>query len=259
MDYLRSGYRTYIRLHPDSDPVPIKWYRAPKGARVFPGPHRHGSLNWEDDKENSGLGEQSVAPRPYFNGKAPARYRGDRPCGPRYLLTGEKGPKPVTPLNLANGNPTCCPTVPDPVLLPSKAVITKYRGNVPLSCSACGSVPAILVCSVTYVDGPGGRFTGARFNLVWNGTLLYGRLEWDAEWYLEATLSCLGPGGTIVLVLAAIWRENPVFNSYTTVFATSSVTETCGSSYHFTGISSPGSGDEATRSIRVDLDPLHEE
>lgn len=106
---LRSCYLTRMRLAPGVE-LDVRWYFAPSGAKVFPGVHAFGSLNYEDppavDRPEQ-IGEVADLPHQWtqgfegrFTGQCHAgtdsQWRGAIPVG-----------TPQLPLRL-NGVPTAC-------------------------------------------------------------------------------------------------------------------------------------------------------
>jgi len=212
MDYLRSGYRTEMRMQAGQEPVPVRWFRVGKDRPVFPEPHRFGSLNWEDDHENDGIGEQSAPERTYDKGKPPAIFIGTRPCGPIELFRGQTPDKPVTPLRYVMGVPECCKTAPAPSILGNPGAITAYRGRVPLGCSSCANVPGALNARLVYLDGLPGIFTGFQVNVYWNGSFLEGTRPWNAEWNpVVVGLTCAGIDNQLFGLVTATFVPNPSF------------------------------------------------
>ena len=51
VDFIRSCYTVDMILRRGDLPVRVRWYRAPDGAEVFPGPHLYSSTNWEEEGE----------------------------------------------------------------------------------------------------------------------------------------------------------------------------------------------------------------
>lgn len=82
MDCLRSCYSTTMRLDAAGRERQIRWYFTPQDAKLFPGPHRYGSLNWEPSPPiNPGVGE-IPGDRPYYKGYPPVALSGQSPDGP---------------------------------------------------------------------------------------------------------------------------------------------------------------------------------
>jgi len=70
MDYLRSCYRTHIKPFPDSDlVVPIVWYRAAQGARVYTPSTPFRSSTWElPDGQPRPFPTGEIGPRTWYSG-----------------------------------------------------------------------------------------------------------------------------------------------------------------------------------------------
>jgi hypothetical protein len=103
MDMLRSGYVCNMRLWDDPAIITrVRWFRAAKMAKPFPQWHRFASLNWEDPKANTGLGEQYPGSRPWNNGVNSLGYLGQNFCGTvqAFQQGGRAGIDPPLPLDV---------------------------------------------------------------------------------------------------------------------------------------------------------------
>ena len=98
MDYLRSGYRTRMRLFKDSDySIPVIWYRADPSAEVYRASSRFRSWNWQTRPTTPGVGEET-GPRPYYDGHTPFLVDGRNPVGtPRQFREGSIQGDPFFP------------------------------------------------------------------------------------------------------------------------------------------------------------------
>lgn len=87
VDFLRFGYHAQMRTVHGQPPVPVVWFRVPKGRPIFSGPSVFRSRNWESDHFNDGIGEQEGLPcccrrqLDWYRGMAPAPYKGLMYCG----------------------------------------------------------------------------------------------------------------------------------------------------------------------------------
>jgi hypothetical protein len=111
MDFMRSSYSTSMQFDDDGHiVVPITWYEALPGAKVFPGEHRYGSDVWQPNGlVGLGPGEYWQAPKVWNNGAAPGLFRGTgSPCGPIEWFR-DGCPSDAPPLQLdSRGFPVCC-------------------------------------------------------------------------------------------------------------------------------------------------------
>ena len=110
MDYLRTCYRTRMRLWSDRpDTVPVRWFRCDAGAKPFPGRHRFSSRVWREDKtQNFPIGESQNA-REYDKGLNRLGYRGLSFCGRKeaFAAGGRAGADKEIVTN-ADGSTPCC-------------------------------------------------------------------------------------------------------------------------------------------------------
>jgi hypothetical protein len=84
MDFIRSCYSTKARFFADSDRESnIRWYFAEDGAKVFPGRHVFGSLNYGDaDYAPPGpVGELAGRPRTWRDGSVDPAFPTQAPDG----------------------------------------------------------------------------------------------------------------------------------------------------------------------------------
>lgn len=63
-NYIRTGYRTQVRFAKGSPPVEVRFYRAPKKAKLFPGEHMGLTRDWFNYSPDIG----EVGPRVYDKG-----------------------------------------------------------------------------------------------------------------------------------------------------------------------------------------------
>lgn len=112
MDRIRSCYSTLCNFGA-GQVGEITWFWAHPKAKIFPGLHRFGSLNWLPAAiPDAGPGEILGAPRVWRNGSSPVVPLGQEPDGPvEDALTGNNPDHPYLTLN-ADGIPATC--VPDP-------------------------------------------------------------------------------------------------------------------------------------------------
>jgi hypothetical protein len=116
---LRSCYSTTARFFADRPDIvlPITWYFCPPGAKVAPGPHRFGSLNWLGDKKTpSPIGEVVGAKRPWSNGATPAGALGVAPCQDVEAFHDGVPYVPSANYPIVNGVKACC-LPPNPCFL----------------------------------------------------------------------------------------------------------------------------------------------
>jgi len=162
MDISRFATRHDAIFFRDSNIViPIKWYRAPEGAKFFPVPHKWGHLSWYSRPwEATGVGEIYGAADRWFNGATPPGVTGEHFHGT--LEDYENGCKfdpdhltPRTPFGL----PTECtggPVPPLPIeidlcgegtyyLSRTLKMTVKIRQDPPSPCSPDGEVTFPLV------------------------------------------------------------------------------------------------------------------
>jgi hypothetical protein len=117
MDWVRRGYRTKMRLWADKpDLVEVRWFRAPKGAKFFPGPHAFTSrqlypIEYKDDEFPVGEVPGKTA---YDDGQNVSGYVGTNFCGrvEAFLLGGVTGVDQGIPTG-PGGAAACC-NVADP-------------------------------------------------------------------------------------------------------------------------------------------------
>jgi len=139
MDYLRTAYKTTFRWN-QTDPhtSTVRWYRAPTGARIFPGQHRFGSANYSRQViPESPFGEQKTAARTWDRGNTTPGIHGTNFCGdPSLYILG--APVLGSPIDSrADGQPACCDG-PSAVVVPCcpgvglsqhmRAVLTNGQG-----------------------------------------------------------------------------------------------------------------------------------
>ena len=115
MDMLRTAYTTTIKPWRDSDiTVSIRWFRADPLAQPFPAEHRFGSLDWENDHNNSGLGEQRPPRGGYDRGANFDSYMGVNFCGSleAFKNGGTIGVDPALVLDSAGRSVGCARPLP---------------------------------------------------------------------------------------------------------------------------------------------------
>lgn len=112
MDWIRTGYRTKMRLWADRpDEVEVRWFRAADGADFFPGAHSFTSRDWLPfvfKDEPFPVGEV-VGPRSWDPGVNLVGYPGRNFCGrpEAYLTGGVTGLDPEIHTT-GDGNAPCC-------------------------------------------------------------------------------------------------------------------------------------------------------
>jgi len=109
MDFIRSCYATTMVFQPGGAAIPVRWYFAPKGAKLFPRAHAFFSRNWEDKGDQfDTIGEQPGL-RPWRNGIGPNLVRGDGVCASVEQLSGDAVTLGSTGVDIySNGVPVCC-------------------------------------------------------------------------------------------------------------------------------------------------------
>lgn len=98
--------------------VRVRWYRAPPGAKVFPGRHMFGLGYWDMDRlEWPGLGQIEPPALKYDTGWTPPTAHGLHVCGrPQDYLDGLDITAAGPPVRYDRwGIPTCCPGAGAPV------------------------------------------------------------------------------------------------------------------------------------------------
>lgn len=114
-DLIRTCYSRPCKFFNNSDvEIPIRWYRAPAGAKVFPGPQKFNSLHWYAFPWHAeGTGEVYGGSVTYDNGSTPAGVTGQGFFGPaEYFRNGAPfNPGNVTP-RLPSGPAVECVTCP---------------------------------------------------------------------------------------------------------------------------------------------------
>lgn len=118
MDVLRTSYKKSANYFLDSNiDATIVWYKAPLGAKIFPGPHKWGSLFWyKFPWEASGVGENYDSGYTYSKGATPPTAFGRHYFGPlEYFREG----CPYDPTNVtvrdAYGLAVACAQPDDPI------------------------------------------------------------------------------------------------------------------------------------------------
>lgn len=118
MDYLRSCYRSSMRLYPDRPDILTagRWYFCPDGAKDIPYNHRFASSVWDPGGFDPPTDLGEVLPRgPWTNGVAPSWATGQHFCGARDVW--ERGlpyaDRPGLLLD-AQGRPQCCAAPREP-------------------------------------------------------------------------------------------------------------------------------------------------
>lgn len=119
---IRTAYRSKMRLWADSDELtPGRWFRAPPGAKMFPGPHRITSAWWRDPhRPDPEVGEVFEPKLRYDKGSNVNGYTGQAICGSEESIrTGGAHQRDPGLLTRANGSSPCCfGGPPGPVPLP---------------------------------------------------------------------------------------------------------------------------------------------
>lgn len=109
MDYLRSAYTSYMVFRTGDPPVKVTWFRAKKGAALFPTPHNFYSSNWNHRDYHAGdIGEQEVID-PWIEPATLARGAVQNTCTipPTWWLTGIPAGNQA-PATDGAGVPLCC-------------------------------------------------------------------------------------------------------------------------------------------------------
>jgi len=83
-DFVRSCYTRQCNFFTGGgNPLTIRWYRCPPGAKPLPFPSSFMSLNWNPRPyEMTGIGEIWTGPPKWSNGRTPPTARGQSPFGP---------------------------------------------------------------------------------------------------------------------------------------------------------------------------------
>jgi hypothetical protein len=134
MDVMRSAYRVNMRFTPGGPLVPVQWYFAKPGAKVF-GDHGFMSLNWEDDPELPGaVGEDRGTSPSWFYGWSPSTLNGKCPKCYDPSLFGPLG----MPTGLLFDNPVDSSNVPAPCWQCQQA--QSQLGDVSTYVNSCGGL-----------------------------------------------------------------------------------------------------------------------
>lgn len=116
MDVGRFAYSRPCRFYADHPEIvgKITWYKAPPGAKFFPGPHKFGQRTWLDDQTvDFPLGEINLDPLTWSNGKTPTRPGGQQFCGKQeYFSQGCPIDQAGTLPRDYQGIALCCPQRP---------------------------------------------------------------------------------------------------------------------------------------------------
>jgi len=124
MDVMRRAYPTTMRFfREDALEIPVRWYRAPSSAKLFPGLNAFGTSIWDDQRlanPNDGVGEIRKDFQAWNRGITPPGITGQSFCGtiedfelglppPVPLAGGALGLiGPATGTADAFGIPSCC-------------------------------------------------------------------------------------------------------------------------------------------------------
>jgi hypothetical protein len=110
VDVLRHGYKH--KMYWDAAKTmssDVIWYKAPDGAKAFPGISTFGSeiydgVHWW----NPGAGEDDASKSSWYNSAIPGPFKGQHFCGdPEWWQDGCPTDAPLIPVNSA-GLPACC-------------------------------------------------------------------------------------------------------------------------------------------------------
>lgn len=140
VDYIRTCYVEKMKVWQDREPIEVRWFRAPPGARLLPGPHPFGSMRtWDKGEFNSPQypGEHSYVR--YDKGENPIGYKGEGYCGPDVAIQegGKTGRDPIITTEADGWSPCCGPretvTVCG-VVLPKRMLLTLTPGGANCPC-----------------------------------------------------------------------------------------------------------------------------
>jgi len=145
MDYLRSGYETFMQTWQDDQSlVRVRWFRAAPDAKFFPKEHLFGSQKtWDRGSQNppEHPGESGYAG--WTNSGNPLGYTGQTHCGSDSAMSlgGIHGVDPVLTTE-ANGWLACCGPMPVcGVAIPDRWHVVWTS---PAGCSCAGEITATL-------------------------------------------------------------------------------------------------------------------
>ena len=161
MAYIRSGYKTFMKMRKDSDELTeVIWYRCLPGAKDFPSNPSFGTLNEWNGHGTSDVGEQPNQPRPWYNSRPPVPFAGKNFCGTledfRGQATVETPDLPLSPAGWAS----CCEVLATGLLWNGNS--TQWGGVALVS----GPGGLLLDGNTTSVQG-GGQSGGG--STLWNG------------------------------------------------------------------------------------------
>jgi hypothetical protein len=198
MDYLRSCYKSSMRLYSDRPDVLTDgaWHFCEPGAKLAPMPHIFGSQIWTPKNMAIDPAVGEVLGRgPWFNGKPDSRYVGEHSCGSADVwLNGiPYADRPGLELE-ADGTPTCCHAPPE--------------------------VPAFTSGGDLEMDGAaegGTVFSGARVNGPTQTTLAgstwefgFNEVLWDTDGYFSLgtdSITCVVPlDGVYLIGFTVTWN-----------------------------------------------------
>lgn len=111
LDFKRHCNKSTMKLRSDSNALTTGyWFRTEPGAEVLEGESVFRSwFTWLRGEVNTGVGEQTDKPHPYYKGQNPAHYAGLHICGPEVAYReGATSATPALGPTLIHGQLPCC-------------------------------------------------------------------------------------------------------------------------------------------------------
>lgn len=224
MDFARSCYKRRMRFVAGdlATFAEATWYFCAATAKPFPGVHRFGSANWDNERgEFSDLGDDAQKPQTYYSGRRTnlsdgTRFAGskeffERGCPGPGLLARGAGLTPVEclsdPFGLSKGGS-------DRPVSPASGGLRKggfqFSPVVPI---VCGSLPLTINVDVIAATGPPSVHVGSTFTITWNGFSWVGGIG-ALFTRINIVANCSGDDFG-VQVLFFIVPATPIFHAFT--------------------------------------------
>lgn len=193
MGYIRTAYRTRMRLFPgDPTTYPVRWYRAPKKAKLFPGQHFGLSRDWFNYRPDFG----EVGKRHYDKGENIRHTKGQCYRGQLEWFQNGIDLASLVGQTVSPDHCTSCPGVGPNVEI-GVALQLDYKDWL----SADDNFHPVC-CIMTVSGDTGGR--DGQYEFVWAGTPLEDR--WQHQF------SPPGPNNLLFLtVRAGVWALFNIF------------------------------------------------
>jgi len=168
MDYLRSGYETFMQTWQDDPSLTrVRWFRAAPDAKFFAKEHLFGSQKtWDRGRMNppDHPGESGYVG--WTNSANPAGYQGGHHCGSDSAMSlgGVHGVDPVIETDAAGNAPCCQGLVATPCFLPGYPTVVQLSLTSLFGYCDCGDgtiVPLVYAGQVVdFVLGESDRWYG---------------------------------------------------------------------------------------------------